>query len=64
MLDRDGILTPVEIKKTATPALSDIKAFAKVKALGLPIGDGAVVCPATAAIPLSDCVKVIPVGSL
>ena len=64
LLERDGILAPVEIKKAATPGLSDIKAFAKVKALGLPLGNGAVVCPATAAVPLSDCVKIIPAGAL
>ena len=64
LLERNWSLTPVEIKKTATPGLSDIKSFAKVKVLGLPLGNGALVCSATTAMPLTDSVKIIPVGSI
>ena len=64
LLERNGILEPVEIKKNTNPVPSDVKAFEKVKSMGLPIGKGAVVCPAETAMPLTDCVKIIPAGAI
>lgn len=64
LLERNGILEPVEIKKNATPDLSDIKAFGRVRENGIPLGEGAVICPATMAMPLTDCVKIVPVGAI
>ena len=64
LIEHDGILDPVEIKKTASPRLSDIRAFAKVRSLGLPLGKGAVLCLSERARPLTQDVSVIPVGSI
>ena len=61
---RIGILDPVEVKKTASPRLSNIHAFAKVRSLGLPLGKGAVLCLSERARPLTQDVSVIPVGSI
>jgi len=64
MIGHDGVLDPVEVKKTASPRLSDVKAFVKAAKLGLPIGHGAVVCLAERSLPLSSDVSVIPAGAL
>lgn len=64
LIEHDGILDPVEVKKTASPRLSDIRAFDKARSLGLPIGKGAVLCLCEQARPLTQDVTVIPVGSL
>jgi predicted AAA+ superfamily ATPase len=64
LIERDGILNPIEIKKTASPTVKDIRAFAKVKSLGLPIGKGAVLCLSERARPLTSDVSVIPIGSI
>lgn len=64
LLERNGILGPVEIKKNTNPSVMDIKAFDKVNAAGISLGNGAVVCPAEKAMPLTDSVKVIPAGAI
>lgn len=64
LVEHDGILDPVEIKRTASPRPSDVRAFAKAAALGLPLGKGAVLCLAERAVPMPGGVMVIPVGAL
>lgn len=64
VIERNSVLEPVEIKKNTNPSPCDVKAFAKVSALGLPLGKGAVICPATSAMPLTGDVSVIPAGSI
>ena len=64
LVEHDGILDPVEVKKTASPTKGDIRAFAKAQSLGLPIGRGTVLCLAEQARPLTQDVSVIPIGSI
>ena len=64
LIEHDGILDPVEVKKTASPSISDIRAFAKARSVGLTLGRGAVFCLAERARPLTQDVTVVPVGSL
>ena len=64
MIERDGLLQPIEVKKTASPDLHDVRAFAKAKALGLPIGRGAVLCLSECARPLAADISVVPIGSI
>ena len=64
LLERDGRLFPVEIKKSASPSLGDVKAFATLRAQGVNLGCGAVLCLSTQGYPLSDGVSVVPIGSL
>ena len=42
----------------------DVRAFAKARSLGLPIGNGAILCLTECARPLSRDVSVIPIGSI
>lgn len=64
LIESNGRLMPVEVKKNTNPDVSDIKAFRKVAALGLPLASGAVVCPCESALPLTDGVSIIPAGAL
>lgn len=64
LIERNGVLEPIEIKKSASPTVSDIKAFQKVSSLGIPLGKGAVICAVEQSLPLTENVVLIPVGSL
>ena len=64
LIEHNGVLEPIEIKRNTNPAVSDVKAFKKVSALGLNLGHGAVICPAERAMPLMDRVTVVPAGAL
>jgi hypothetical protein len=64
LVEHDGVLDPVEIKKTASPKISDVRAFAKAAGLGLPLGRGAILCLAERAMPLAKDVAILPIGAL
>ncbi len=60
----NGKIYPVEIKKTASPNIKDIKSF-KVLANYFPtieVGEGGVVCTAESVLPLGQGSKIIPVN--
>jgi len=60
----DGVLHPVEIKKSATVKQSWGNAFAALDRLGLPRGEGAVLCLAPDEIPIDDRTMSLPFGAL
>ncbi len=64
LLEQNGILYPVEVKKTATPSLTATKHFNALNSLKKNIGVGAVICLRESTIPLSREVIAIPVGYL
>lgn len=64
LIESNGRLMPVEVKKNTNPGLADIKAFKKVAGMGIPLGRGAVVCPCENSLPLTDDVSVIPAGAI
>ena len=64
LIERDGTFEPIEIKRSASPRPADVRAFAKVAKLGIPLGDGAVLCLAERALPLMRGVMVVPIGAL
>jgi predicted AAA+ superfamily ATPase len=64
LLERDGTLYPIEIKKTANPGLNDYKSFALTEKLGRQPGLGAVVCLQPERIPLSREAVSIPVWEI
>lgn len=64
IIDRDGMLYPVEFKKTATPSASAAGNFSTLERLNKPVGHGAVICLRESDIPLSRDVDAIPVGYL
>jgi len=64
LIEKNGMLYPVEIKKTATPDKRIVKHFETLSRLGLPIGHGGVVCLTETHIPLTKEADAIPVNYL
>lgn len=64
LVEQDGVLNPIEIKKSASPSLKDVKAFAKVASEGVKLGNGTLVCLVESPVPLSRNIQVLPVGRL
>ena len=64
LIEKDGILYPVEIKKTASPGEKDIRNFRVLKNTGRKIGNGAVICLAENHLPLSKNITAYPVTVL
>lgn len=60
----DGIIYPIEFKKTASPSKDDLRNFRTLESLRAPIGPGGVICLVEEAYPLSSAVEAIPVGLL
>ncbi|GHV45891.1 ATPase [Synergistales bacterium] len=54
IIERDGMLYPVEIKKTATPDKKMIKNFAVLERFGKPVGYGALICLTDKPFPLTE----------
>ncbi|GHV54530.1 ATPase [Synergistales bacterium] len=61
VLEQDGALYPIEIKKTANPGLNDCKSFCSLPKLQKKVGLGAIICLQPERIPLSREVVSIPV---
>ncbi len=61
VIETNGKLYPIEVKKTATPSLSDTKSFDVLKSLKKETGEGAVICLRESVIPISDSVTAVPV---
>ena len=65
LIEENGKLYPVEIKRTTTPNVGDIKNFRVIEdVLHAQRGPGAVVCNAQTHLPLTADVNVIPVAYL
>ncbi len=65
LIERDGLLHPIEIKKTASPTKAMTKNFEKYRAAGIDnLGYGAVVCLTDAIRPLSETAAAVPVWAI
>ncbi len=64
VIEANGRLYPVEVKKSATPAMADLKNFDALKLLKKEIGHGAVLCLRQEAVPLSREVTAMPVWEI
>jgi hypothetical protein len=58
---RDNKLHPVEIKMSADPGRAAIKNFAVLGKLGIPIGEGAVVCMSPKPVPVDSLNAFLPI---
>jgi predicted AAA+ superfamily ATPase len=61
LIEKNGILHPVEIKRTAAPKLKDVKSFDTLERSGTKIGPGALVCLTDTPLPLSKNAVAMPV---
>jgi len=64
LIARDGVLYPLEMKKTAAPSAGDIRRFKALDKLGMPVGPGGVICLIPKSLPLSETATAIPVTAL
>ena len=62
MIEQDGVLHPIEIKKASAPDRRSIKSFEVLKKTGLPVGTGGVVCMADRPYPIDEMNSMIPVN--
>jgi predicted AAA+ superfamily ATPase len=64
LIERNGVFYPIEIKRTASPKIDDVKHFSVLSRLGLPVGKGAVVCLYDQLLPLNNETLIVPVSYL
>lgn len=64
LIEQNGELMPLEIKRTATPNVADVRNFVAVEKKGIKMRPGALICLSTKSYPLSGGTKVIPVGAV
>ena len=64
LIERDGKLYPMEIKKSASPGKNDIRHFTALEKLGYPMGESALVCMYPDMIPLTENCTVIPASMI
>lgn len=64
ILEENGMVYPIEIKKKTNPDNKDIKNFDVLQKAGLQVGEGAVVCLAPTHLPLTENVNIIPISYL
>ena len=62
VIEDNGVLHPVEIKKTAAPDKSTIKAFSVLKSGERPVGAGAVICMSDIVLPFDENNFAVPSG--
>ncbi|HEY3278665.1 MAG TPA: DUF4143 domain-containing protein [Syntrophorhabdaceae bacterium] len=59
---QDGVVYPLEFKKSASPGKADARSFKTLEKLGLPIGPGGIICLTLQSLPITANVLSIPVG--
>ena len=64
VIEAEGVLYPVEIKRTASPGRDALRGMAALERQGVPLGEGVVICLVLEAIPLSRSVQAVPIGWL
>jgi uncharacterized protein len=64
LIERDGILYPLEFRKTASPRKDDTRYFQVLGKLGRPIGPGGLICLVEKPRPMTERVMSIPVSAI
>ena len=64
VIERNGILYPIDVKKTAAPSRADAKNFSALGKLKKPVGTGAILCLNRPAVPLAEDLLALPIGDL
>jgi predicted AAA+ superfamily ATPase len=64
LIEHDGMLYPVEIKKSANPSRDWIRHFSRLDSLGLHRGHGAAICLIDTALPIDNKATALPVWNL
>ncbi len=64
IIEQNGKLYPVEIKRKSNPNRDDIRNFNVLEKFNKPIGEGAVICLAENDLPITNKINRIPIGYL
>jgi predicted AAA+ superfamily ATPase len=64
VIEQNGMLYPMEVKKTAAPGKTDLRNFGALTKLGKPLGQGAVLCFRPGYLPLNREVMAMPVWGI
>ncbi len=64
LIVQDGVIYPLEFKKSASPHKRDVRHFTALGKLGMPIGHGGLVCLNDHCLPLTESVDTIPAWAL
>ena len=64
LIVQDGLVYPLEIKKTASPGKNDVRHFQSLEKLKLPIGPGGVICLVGQSLPLTPSAHSIPISAI
>lgn len=64
IIEQNGFLHPIEVKKTATPDKHSCKSFSVLKDLGKKVGTGAVLCFYESIVPIDKDVLSIPMWEI
>ena len=64
LIEKDGMLHPIEIKKTASPKKDDVAHFKVLERLKMPIGAGALLCMVDRQTPLTPSIDCFPVSAI
>ena len=62
VIEENGVLYPIEIKKTASPDKSAVKAFSVLKSAGRQVRNGAVICMTDTVLPMDEKCVIMPSG--
>lgn len=60
IIEENGVLHPIEIKKSGAPDKSMVKSFSALKSAGRTIGSGALICMSDVVLPLDEMNLVVP----
>lgn len=64
LISADGVVHPIEIKKSAAPTVAATRAFGSLGGLNVQQGAGGVICLAPDVVPLDRRTSMVPVGFL
>lgn len=64
LIIQDRTIYPLEIKKTASPSLRDVRHFKALETLKMTIGPGGVICMTSEFLPLSKNIQAIPISAI
>jgi predicted AAA+ superfamily ATPase len=64
VIEQNGMLYPVDVKKTATPSRSDAQNFRALRVLEKPLGTGAIMCLRQTVAPLAENLVAVPVWEI
>ena len=60
IVEEEGVLHPIEIKKSSAPDKSAAKSFSVLKSASRTVGTGAVICMSDVVLPLDERNIVVP----